>query len=88
MSDWRAAIVQAPADQHLISEILRSDSVLAYDWLVRRVTEESIQGDADMEPPVADALNALEREQKLSLLRSVRPGSGYRWLVAAIIGGD
>lgn len=30
-ADWRAAMLRAPTDQHLISDILRSDSTLAHD---------------------------------------------------------
>ncbi len=87
-SDWRAAILEAPTDQHLMSDILGADPTLAHDWLLRRVTEERILGDVDVEPPVEHALDALDREQKLSVLRSIRPGSMYHSLAAAIVSDD
>lgn len=87
-SDWRAAMLEAPTDQHFTSDILRSDSILAHDWLVRRVTEERLLGDMELDAPVEDALAVLDREQKLSVLRSMRPGSMYRSLAAAIVGED
>jgi hypothetical protein len=86
--DWRAAMLRAPADQYLISDILRSDPALAHDWLLRRVSEERILGDMNLEPTVQDALSTLNREQKLSVLRSIRPGSMYHSLAAAIVGDD
>jgi len=87
-SNWRAAILETPTDQHLTSDILRSDPTLAHDWLLRRVSEERMLGDVDVEPSVEAALAVLDREQRLSVLRSIRPGSMYRSLAAAIIGDD
>lgn len=87
-SAWRTAMLGASADQHLISEILRSDPTLARDWLLRRVSEERLLGDVDLEPTVGDALSALDWEQKLSVLRAIRSGSMYHSLAAAIVGDD
>jgi hypothetical protein len=87
-SDWRAAMLKAPADQHLISDILRSDPTLAHDWLLRRVSEERILGYVDLEPTIEEALSALDQEQKLSILRSIRPGSMYHSLAATLVGDD
>jgi hypothetical protein len=87
-SDWRAAMLKTPTDQHLTSDILRSDPTLAHDWLLRRVSEERLLGDVDAEPPVEAALAALDREQRLSVLRSIRPGSMHRSLAAAIVADD
>jgi len=42
----------------------------------------------DVEPPIEDALGVLDQEQKLSVLRSIRPGSMYHSLAAAIVGDD
>lgn len=87
-SDWRAAMLEAPTDQHLISDILGSDPTLAHDWLLRRLSKERILGDVDLKPTIGDALSALDREQKLSILRSISSGSMYHSLVAALVGDD
>lgn len=87
-SDWRAAMLKAPTDQHLIREIMRSDPTLAQDWLLRRVSEERLLSDVDLEPAVEEALSALDPEQKLSVLRAIRPDSMYHSLAAAIVGDD
>lgn len=86
--DWRAAMLRAPTDQHLVSEILQSDPTLAHDWLLRRVSEERLLGDVDLEPTVEGALSPLDREQKLSVLRAIRSGSMYHSLAVAIVGDD
>jgi hypothetical protein len=87
-SDWQGAMLKAPAYQHLISDILRSDPTLAHDWLLRRVSEEWILGDVDIEPTIEEALSTLDQEQKLSILRSIRPGSMYHSLAATLVGDD
>jgi hypothetical protein len=87
-SDWRAAMLKAPTDQYLISDILRSDPTLAHDWLLRRVREEQILGDVDIRPTIEDAVSSLDREQKLFVLRSIRPSSMYHSLTAALVGDD
>lgn len=87
-SDWRAVMLEASTDQHLISDILRLDPTLAHDWLINRVREEQILGDIDIRPTIESAVSALDREQKLSVLQSIRPGSMYYSLAAALVGDD
>lgn len=81
-------MLSAPTDQHLTGDILQSDTELARDWLIQRVTEERLLGDVKTEPSVEQVVSALNREQKLSVLRSIDPNSMYRSLAASLVGDD
>lgn len=71
-----------------MGEILESDPEIAHDWLRCRVEEGVIIGMDDDDGEVGRAISILNRPQRLSVLRSVRPTSMYTTLVRNLIGND
>ena len=62
--------------------------MLAHDWLKCRVEEAVVTGMNVEQPAVQAGYRSLNREQRLSILRSVRPQSMYTSVASALVGGD
>jgi hypothetical protein len=86
--DWRVAVLRAAANEYWLHGILESDPQLAHDWLRSRMEEASIAGMYMEQPAVQAAVSSLSREQRLSILRTVRPQSMYTSVVSALVGSD
>ena len=88
-SAWQAAILASDIDEHGLGEVLKEDRDLAYDWLLRRLAHSSSIGLVRLEHAVADAVSVLDREQRLSVLRTMRrSGSGSTALALGLVDDD
>jgi hypothetical protein len=86
--EWRGAILGAPEDEDMLGDILKADPALARDWLIARLKEKDDFGYLNIGLAVEGAVTTLNREQRLAVLREVRPGYGYWDLVSYIVVND
>jgi hypothetical protein len=87
LPDWRAAMLRASTDEP-INEALKADPALAHDWLRERAGDAYTVGFSRLRPAVEDAVSVLNREQRLSVLRSLRPTSMLKTLASSLVGDD
>lgn len=87
LPDWRAAMLRASADEP-INEALKADPALAHDWVRERTREAYAVGFSLLRPAVEDAVAVLNWEQRLSVLRSLRPTSMLTTLASSLVGDD
>jgi hypothetical protein len=87
--DWRAAILRAEGCEHWLSEILKSDKALAYDWLMERVSKDSVYFSYYIMEEMKAAISVLDFGQRAALLQQFR-GNGFSdsELISELAGDD
>jgi hypothetical protein len=87
--EWKAAILRAEGMQFWLSEILKKDSALAFEWVLRRVSREAAYTPHEVIQEINTAISVLDIEQRAAVLRNVH-GDGYlaSELIAELTGDD
>jgi hypothetical protein len=85
---WRTAILEAPADDHMMPPILESDGTLARDWLLRHAEEEEAIVTERLETATLGAVSVLDQVQRLFVLRALQGQYSRRSLTNALIDED
>jgi CheY-like chemotaxis protein len=88
-ADWKAAMLRAEDREFWISEILKSDSSLAFEWLVARLETKTNLIPFYIWQEVEAAISVLDVAQRIALLQWV-DGSGPMdsTLIAKLAGND
>jgi hypothetical protein len=93
LTDWREAILRAPAEnsqtgfQHWLGVILTKDPNLALEWLLARVRDPE-SAVSPSTGPLASAAQALRTEQRAQLVAEVTPAPILDSLLPPIVGRD
>jgi len=82
---WREAILKCDWDEYALGEIFAADSNLAYDWLLRRIEEDS-EVLWDTKDISSEAVRKLSEEQKRCLLREMKVTLSCEYLARRLIG--
>ncbi len=82
---WKEAILKCNWDEYALGQILSADSNLAYDWLLRRIEEDSevLWSTEDIS---SEAVRNLSEEQKRRLLRDMKGTLSCECLTRRLIG--
>lgn len=73
-SEWRSAILRAHGEQFYSTEILESNKLLAYQWLIARIDERPQYFDYHTRKEISAAASVLDTEQRLAVLPHVPDG--------------
>lgn len=93
---WKRAVIGVDAEGlsrltaslvFWFGEIVRADPLLAFDWLLRLLPEAADRY-LSLDGPAGNALDILDREQRIALLPHLRGGDGTMLLVSRLVGGD
>ena len=87
VQEWRSAALRDPVGYHQVV-ILESDPSLSYDWLERRIRTGERLWFFNERDPVAMAVDALDRNERRSILDLLRNETADPRLVARLVGED
>jgi hypothetical protein len=88
---WRPAIVRCPAGQNGIGEVLKSDPILAIDWLLTQFRSVT-RSNNDLDHSIGEAISGLDQSGRRTLLCAV-PQDGFPDLrttsiISRLVGDD
>lgn len=88
-TEWRAAVLRAEGEQWWLAEILKSDSSLAFEWLMARMDRKSDLIHYHVWKEVEAAISVLSFEHKAAVLQHVED-DGYvgSLLISELAGTD
>jgi hypothetical protein len=86
-SDWREVVKNSVVNDYWFSEILKSDPLLAYDWLQNRISKESFEL-YRYERAVKAAVSTLDVDARRRILRQIPATYEFEELVDYLIGGN
>jgi len=86
-SDWREVVKNSVDNDYWFSEILKSDPLLAYDWLQNRISKESFEL-YRYERAVKAAVSTLDVDARRRILRQIPATYEFEELVDYLIGGN
>ena len=83
--DWRRAIVRSVAPEHWLIEVLRTDPLLAKEWLRARLAED-LQDYYHYDDAVVTASCLLDLNSKRELIQILTPGIAEQQLIWYLVG--
>lgn len=86
--DWRDAVVEKGLSDYWLSEVFAKDSEIAYAWLLTNFGKVSWNDYSEDVQTVSSAIRSLNADNKLELLRIIKPDIHLANLVRIIVGDD
>jgi hypothetical protein len=87
-ADWRAAVLRAEGEQFWLTEILKSDGSLAFEWLMARMERKPDLIHYHVWKEVEAAISVLSFEQKAAVLQHVEDDGYVGSLLISELAGD
>jgi hypothetical protein len=87
-AEWRAAVLRAEGEQFWLTEILKSDNSLAFEWLMARMERKPDLVHYHVWKEVEAAISVLSFEQKAVVLQHVEDDGYVGSLLISELAGD
>ncbi len=88
LPEWKKAILRANGDEDAVSEILKSDRLIAFEWLMARANNRFYIASLQMFETVESVFEVLDFDQKLLVLNNAQNIIQDSMLVAKLVGDD
>lgn len=95
LADWRQAVLRTAQTEHIaevddywVTEILKSDSTLAQDWLLECLQHSDSFIEYRRLEVVETAVTSLDNQQKKKVLKSLKPERAARFIVRKLTRND